>query len=127
MKTLRQVFIVEVILAIALFVELVIISATHIKQELSDTYIIFLSNLFELNLAIVIAFMMAIIVERKIEYRGKQLKRITRNSVLIVVINSIIMSSYGLCGMFGLAVVVPTLIGNMCRVWGICREILEII
>lgn len=127
MKTLRQVFIVEAIMAIALSVELVIINEAPIRQELSDTYINFLSNLFELNLAIVIAFIMAIIVERKIAYKGRQLKRITKNSVLIVVINSIIMSSYGLCGMFGLAVVVPTLIGNMCRVWGICREILEII
>lgn len=114
-------------MAIALSVELVIINEAPIRQELSDTYINFLSNLFELNLAIVIAFIMAIIVERKIAYKGRQLKRITKNSVLIVVINSIIMSSYGLCGMFGLAVVVPTLIGNMCRVWGICREILEII
>lgn len=127
MRPPRQVFFVELILAISLTFACVFTDSIIVELELSNAYVSLMSNLFELNLAVVIAFMIAILADRKIKYKNMQLKRIASNSILIVAVNSIVMSGYSLCGSFGLAIIVPTLVGNMCRVWGICREILEVV
>ena len=55
------------------------------------------------------------------------MKRIARNSTILFLTNSIIMIAYVWLGYYGIAIIIPALVGNVMKFWDISKNILEVI
>lgn len=129
MRNNRKIIIKE----IAIF--LIVASIIFILQNIQDIEALsnevkiqnFLQSCFDLNLAIAIASLVALMIEKKVQVKGRQLKRITCNSLLIIFFNSLIMASHNLFGIYGLPIVAATLYGNVIKIWDLSKYILCII
>ena len=79
---------------------------------------------FEINLALVIAIVVSAVESKNISMKGRQLKRIEKNTLVLILVNSIVMSLYNIEYWSGLAVVVATFYGNIRRTMEMCKEFL---
>lgn len=85
------------------------------------------SGIFQLNLAIVVAFSIGLIMSKSFEYKGRKLKKIARGSTLLMLVNSTVMIFYPVLGVFSLAIVIPAMTGNLIKFWSIAKNILEVL
>lgn len=99
----------------------------NFDENFVEAYTAFRQGCIDLNLALVVTMMVSFIVERKIQIKGRQLKRVTREAIILIMVNSLLLLLSNFFGVLGMAVVVAGLYGNFIKVWELCREVLGII
>ena len=86
-----------------------------------------LANFFEVNLAIVWAFMVAMVTNKVISTRYGPLKRIAREGLIVMIANTLLMATYSLSDEWGIVITIATLSGNLRQIWIILRDVLKVI
>lgn len=84
-------------------------------------------NLQDFNIAVTIAFLINMVTNRSFQYKGRNLSLIARHSVVLVLGNSLLLSLYPFFGAFKVAVVLPTILGNLVQFWNISKNILGVV
>lgn len=124
-----KIYILEVIFGVVFL--LLILMLQSIAGENVDTVVSILNttsnNIFQLNIAIVVAFAVGLIMSKAFSYKGRDLKKIARGSTALVFANSTIMVLYPVAGIFSVVLILPTFVGNLIKFWSIAKNILEVI
>ena len=131
MRSNKKLFSAELAIAIVLSVMITVLKITI--QSPTDTVEVlsFINKIndkcFELNLSLVVAFLISLIIGKAFKYKDRNMKRIARNSTILFLTNSIIMIAYVWLGYYGIAIIIPALVGNVMKFWDIPKNILEVI
>lgn len=80
---------------------------------------------FDLNIALVIALLISLICNESFQYKGRSLKRIAKNSAILIIVNSIIILLSPIVGFLGIVIVAPALTGNIIKIISISKHILN--
>lgn len=73
-------------------------------------------NLFELNGSIVIALIIAMVMGDAFIDKGRKMKRIARGVWIVIILNSLVLASYPIWGVYGVAVAVSAFLANIIRI-----------
>lgn len=109
------------IVAIELFVFMVlcfIVNYFHLVKnaEMVEKMTSLSENLFELNGSIVIALIIAMVMGDAFIDKGRKMKRIARGVWIVIILNSLVLASYPIWGIYGVAVVVSAFLANIIRI-----------
>ena len=101
--------------------------STQLQLPVKDAVASINANCFELNSAMTIAFLVALISGEAFTFKGRNMKAIARNSTVLFLANSFIMGLYPLAGLYAPALVLATLGGNIIKFYSVSRNILMVI
>lgn len=82
-------------------------------------------NCFDLNAALVIAFIMSLILNGSFQYKGRKLPLIAKSAVYLVAFNSVILLLSPVLNNYSIVIAIPTLYGNAQKVWDLAKYILR--
>ncbi len=82
-------------------------------------------NCFDLNNALVIAFIISLILDGSFQYKGRKLPLIAKHAVYLVAFNSIILLLSPILNNYSIAIAFPALCGNAQKVWDLAKHILK--
>lgn len=129
MKTNIKIIISEGIASLLLLV--CIILKEHLLYALGIPIITWQSiaqvsqNCFDLNSALVIAFIMSLILGGSFQYRGRKLPLIAKNAVYLIAFNSIALLISPMLDNYSIVIAIPALYGNAQKVWDLAKYILK--
>ena len=81
-------------------------------------------NLFQINIALVIAFIIGIFAEGGLKYRGCNLKTISKQMLVLFMFNTITMALFPVFGEFYFSVVISCFTGNIIEFVSVSKNII---
>lgn len=81
-------------------------------------------NLFQINIALVIAFIICIFAEGGLKYRGCNLKTISKQMLALFMFNTIAMALFPVFGRFYFSVVIGCFTGNIIEFVSVSKNII---
>lgn len=130
MKTNGSILINELLLFLALLIGLIIKDNSPywdvplVTWQSIDSVC---QNCIDLNLALVVAFIISLVLDGHFQYKGRKLPTIAKNSVRIVALNTVALSLCSLCGIYAIALAIPAIYGNAHKMWVITKSLLAVI
>ncbi len=82
-------------------------------------------NCFDLNNALVIAFIMSLILDGSFQYKGRKLPLIAKHAVYLVAFNSVVLLLSPILNNYSIVIAFPALFGNAQKVWDLAKHILK--
>lgn len=82
-------------------------------------------NCFDLNVALVIAFIISLMLDDSFQYKKRRLPLIAKNAIYLVAFNSTILLLSPILNNYSIIVVIPALYGNAQKVWDLAKHILK--
>ncbi len=87
-----------------------------------------LQPLFDLNMAIIVAFLIALVTNRAFCYKDMALNRIARNSTAFFIVNSLLLViGFALNVEMATCIFVVVTIGNLVKFWDIAKNLLGVL
>lgn len=126
MRSCRFIVLTEfAVLVVVLLVQLVIDAIFNMSAALSNGMSSFLQSCLDINSALIIAILVVAISERRVSIKGRRLKLIEKNTIVLVFVNSFIMAFACVVGYFGLALVMGAMYGNLKKILDLYKYAIE--
>lgn len=126
MKSNYTILTIESLIMALGIVAMILLPPGH-SNDILNSCLDFSQKVADLNLALVIAAIIPLTTNGKIQIKGRQLKKITKESWGVILLNSLAIAISGFFGVYCTIITAAGFLGNLIKLGDLYKNILQII